>query len=78
MLASNYFGITEHPLLTEIEELKEKANVTPTDVVEQLMRNKVPEIALRGLNDVLEIKHMENDESKAKEAKEERADDAPK
>ena len=77
MLASNYFGITEHPLLTEIDELIEKANVTLADVVEQLMRNKVPEIALRGLTDVFKIKQTENDESKAKEAKEERADDAP-
>ncbi|KAJ4716531.1 AAA-ATPase [Melia azedarach] len=69
MLASNYHGITEHPLFAEIEELIEKAKVTPADVAEQLMRNEVPGIALRGLIEHLENKKREHDEREAQEAK---------
>ncbi|KAH9696278.1 protein HYPER-SENSITIVITY-RELATED 4 [Citrus sinensis] len=76
MLASSYLGITEHPLFLEVEGLIEKAKVTPADVAEQLMRNEVPEIALRELIQFLEIKRRESDESKAKEVKEERAEEA--
>ena len=76
MLASSYLGITEHPLFLEVEGLIEKAKVTPADVAEQLMRNEVPEIALRELIQFLEIKRRESDESKAKEVKEDRAEEA--
>ena len=68
MLASNYLGITEHPLFVEIEKLIETAKVTPADVAEQLLRNEVPELALSGLIEFLETKKRANDDSEAKEA----------
>ncbi|KAH9696263.1 protein HYPER-SENSITIVITY-RELATED 4 [Citrus sinensis] len=70
MLASNYLGITEHPLFLEVEELIEKVEVTPADVAEQLMRDEVPKIALSGLIQFLQIKKRETGESKATEAEE--------
>ena len=70
MLASNYLGITEHPLFAEIEKLIETAKVTPADVAEQLMRNEAPEFALSGLIVFLESKKRANDGSEAKEAEE--------
>ena len=68
MLASNYLGITEHPLFVEIEKLIETTKVTPADVAEQLLRNKAPELALSGLTEFLETKKRANDDSEAKEA----------
>ncbi|KAL9418142.1 hypothetical protein AB3S75_041041 [Citrus x aurantiifolia] len=70
MLASNYLGITEHPLFLEVEELIEKVEVTPADVAEQLMRDEVPKIALSGLIQFLQIKKRETGESKTNEAEE--------
>ncbi|KAH9656804.1 protein HYPER-SENSITIVITY-RELATED 4 [Citrus sinensis] len=70
MLASNYLGITEHPLFVEIEKLIETAKATPADVAEQLLRNEVPELALSGLIEFLETKKRANDDSEAKAAEE--------
>ncbi|ESR36581.1 protein HYPER-SENSITIVITY-RELATED 4 [Citrus sinensis] len=67
MLASNYLGITEHPLFVEIEKLIETAKVTPADVAEQLLRNEAPELALSGLTEFLETKKRANDDGEAKE-----------
>ncbi|XP_044507306.1 AAA-ATPase At3g50940-like [Mangifera indica] len=67
VLASNYLGITEHPLFTEIEELIEETKVTPAEIAEQLMRDEEVEIALRGLIEFLEDKR-ESGENKAGEA----------
>ncbi|XVF45322.1 hypothetical protein PTKIN_Ptkin02bG0196500 [Pterospermum kingtungense] len=55
-LASNYLGITEHPLFLEIEELLEITKVTPAEVGEQLMKDEVPETVLSGLIEFLEDK----------------------
>ncbi|GKV21127.1 hypothetical protein SLEP1_g31135 [Rubroshorea leprosula] len=62
LLASNYLGITEHPLFLSIEELLEIKKVTPAEVGEQLMKDEVPEVALRGLIEFLENKHGEGHE----------------
>ena len=70
MLASNYLGITEHPLFVEIEKLIETAKATPADVAEQLLRNEVPELALSGLIEFLETKKRANDDSEAEAAEE--------
>lgn len=75
MLASNYLDTREHPFFSEIEELIKTTEVTPADVGEQLLRNEVPEIALKGLIEFLETKKREDNERKAKEA-EERTEEA--
>ncbi|KAL9414849.1 hypothetical protein AB3S75_043165 [Citrus x aurantiifolia] len=68
IMASKYLGITEHPLFSEVEELIVQTEVSPAEVAEQLMRNKAPEIALRGLLEFLKMKKRDNDEIDAKEA----------
>nr|POE84639.1 protein hyper-sensitivity-related 4 [Quercus suber] len=68
MLASNYLGITEHSLFSDIEMLIETTKVTPAEVAEHLLKNEEPEIALRGLIEFLEGKKREGDETKASEA----------
>ncbi|GLT86199.1 hypothetical protein SLE2022_043550 [Rubroshorea leprosula] len=60
LLASNYLGITEHPLFLIIEELLEITKATPAEVGEQLMKEEVPEVALRGLIEFLEDKQAED------------------
>ncbi|GMQ09474.1 hypothetical protein CsSME_00052843 [Camellia sinensis var. sinensis] len=66
MLASNYLGITEHPLFLEAEALIEMKKVTPAEIGEQLMKSDEPERALRGLIRFLEEKkEKENEEIKA-------------
>ncbi|KAI7985685.1 Protein HYPER-SENSITIVITY-RELATED 4 [Camellia lanceoleosa] len=68
MLASNYLGITEHPLFLEVEVLIEIKKVTPAEIGEQLMKSDEPERALRGLIRFLEEKKdKENEEIKAPE-----------
>ncbi|KAH9696268.1 protein HYPER-SENSITIVITY-RELATED 4 [Citrus sinensis] len=56
ILASNYLGITEHPLFSEVEELIEQTKVTPAEVAEY------------GLFEFLKMKKRDNDEIDAKEA----------
>ncbi|KAK6240909.1 hypothetical protein SCA6_006298 [Theobroma cacao] len=65
MLASNFLWIEEHPLFLEIEELLEISKVTPAEVGEQLMKDEVPEIVLRGLIEFLEAKLEEGREAEA-------------
>ncbi|CAL5361734.1 unnamed protein product [Camellia sinensis] len=68
MLASNYLGITEHPLFLEVEVLIEMKKVTPAEIGEQLMKSDEPERALRGLIRFLEEKkEKEKEEIKAPE-----------
>ncbi|XWS54938.1 hypothetical protein CRYUN_Cryun10bG0132500 [Craigia yunnanensis] len=67
MLASNYLGIPEHPLFLEIEEMLMITKVTPAEVGEQLMKDKVPEIVLRGLIEFLEAKLGAGQEAEASE-----------
>ncbi|KAI7985993.1 Protein HYPER-SENSITIVITY-RELATED 4 [Camellia lanceoleosa] len=68
MLASNYLGITEHPLFLEAEVLIEMKKVTPAEIGEQLMKSDEPERTLRGLIRFLEEKkEKENEEIKAPE-----------
>ncbi|CAL5361740.1 unnamed protein product [Camellia sinensis] len=68
MLASNYLGITEHPLFLEAEVLIEMKKVTPAEIGEQLMKSDEPERALRGLIRFLEEKKdKEHEEIKTPE-----------
>ncbi|XP_059653789.1 AAA-ATPase At3g50940-like [Cornus florida] len=70
MLASNYLGVTEHALFSEIEELIEMSKVTPAEVGEQLMKIEEADIALRGLVEFLEEK-KKSEETKASEVESE-------
>jgi len=56
MLAKTYFGISEHPLFSEIEKLIEMKKVTPAEVGEQLLKNEEADVALRSLFEFLQEK----------------------
>ncbi|XVE66995.1 hypothetical protein DITRI_Ditri08aG0125000 [Diplodiscus trichospermus] len=65
MLASNYLGISEHPLFSEIEEMIMTAQVTPAEVGEQLMKYDMPDKVLRGLVEFLKAKLGEDQDAEA-------------
>ncbi|CAJ1933560.1 unnamed protein product [Sphenostylis stenocarpa] len=65
MLASNYFGITQHPLFVQIEKLLGTTNVTPAEVGEQFLQNEEPETALQSLMELL-LEKERNHEMKMK------------
>ncbi|XP_027073751.1 AAA-ATPase At3g50940-like [Coffea arabica] len=56
LLASNYLGITDHPLFLAVEQLLKVTKVTPAEVGEQLLKNGEPEIVLACLIEFLEEK----------------------
>ncbi|KAL2490681.1 cytochrome BC1 synthesis [Abeliophyllum distichum] len=56
MLVSIYLRITEHPLITEVEQMIGTNKVTPAEVGEQLLKSDDPEVALRGMIEFLEKK----------------------
>ncbi|CAH9126094.1 unnamed protein product [Cuscuta epithymum] len=62
--AKNYLGIEENFLFPEIENLLMKANVTPAEVGEQLLRKVEVEAALEGLVEFLKEKIRDIDENK--------------
>ncbi|KAK7312322.1 hypothetical protein VNO77_36100 [Canavalia gladiata] len=62
MLASNYLGITEHPLFAEVEKLLGTNNVTPSEIGELFLKIEEPDIALKGLVELL-IQKGQNHES---------------
>ncbi|CAI9769083.1 unnamed protein product [Fraxinus pennsylvanica] len=64
MLASTYLGITEHPLITEVEQMIGTTKATPAEVGEQLLKSDDPEVALRGLIEFL-VKKKESEEAEA-------------
>ncbi|XP_073311165.1 AAA-ATPase At3g50940-like [Primulina huaijiensis] len=64
MLATNYLGDVEHPLLSGAEELIGETKVTPAEVAEQLLKSDDPGCALQGLIEFLEHK-KESDKLKA-------------
>uniref|UniRef100_A0A803LDN8 AAA+ ATPase domain-containing protein n=1 Tax=Chenopodium quinoa TaxID=63459 RepID=A0A803LDN8_CHEQI len=60
-LSSNYLGITEHPLLTEIEQQVQETKVTPAEVAEQLMKSENSEEALKMLMNFIAEKKKSED-----------------
>lgn len=56
MLATNYLGITSHPLILKAEGLIASIKVTPAEVGEQLLKSDDQELALQGLIKFLEHK----------------------
>lgn len=49
VLTSNYLGIEDHVLFSEINKLRKTTQATPTEVAEQLIRHDNPDIILNGL-----------------------------
>lgn len=66
LLANNYLGITEHPLMLKAEELISSSKVTPAEIGEQLLKRDDPELALRGLIGFL---HLNKEEELQKSGK---------
>lgn len=64
-LASNYLGITEHSLFSDVEKLIETSKVTPAEIGEELLKSEEPEVALKDLIEFLERKNGESNEPKA-------------
>ena len=56
ILASNYLGVTEHELFSEIEQLVETTKVTPAEIGEELLKNEEPDTSLSGLIEFLKRK----------------------
>ncbi|KAL0422785.1 UNVERIFIED_CONTAM: AAA-ATPase [Sesamum latifolium] len=56
MLATNFLGISGHPLILEAERLIASIKVTPAEVGEQLLKSDDQELALQGLIKFLEHK----------------------
>ncbi|KAL8143667.1 hypothetical protein V2J09_016699 [Rumex salicifolius] len=61
VLASNYLGVTDHPLFLQVEDLMPEAKVTPAEVGEQLMKTEDSEMVLNGLVEFLKGKKEENE-----------------
>ncbi|OWM66433.1 AAA-ATPase At3g50940-like [Punica granatum] len=55
-LASNYLGVSEHNLFSDIEKLLEQVNVTPAEVAGELMKSKDSKASLEGLIKFIEKK----------------------
>ncbi|KAL6220657.1 hypothetical protein ACLB2K_008413 [Fragaria x ananassa] len=63
-LASNYLGIQEsnpHPLCGKVERLMETTEVTPAEVVEELMKSDDADVALQGVVSLLKHKKSESE-----------------
>ncbi|WJZ81583.1 hypothetical protein VitviT2T_001420 [Vitis vinifera] len=52
-LASNYLGVSNHRLFTEIERLITEVEVTPAEIAEELMKSEEADVALEGLIEFL-------------------------
>ncbi|KAJ9709795.1 hypothetical protein PVL29_001314 [Vitis rotundifolia] len=52
-LASNYLGVSNHRMFTEIERLITEVEVTPAEIAEELMKSEEADVALEGLIEFL-------------------------
>ncbi|EEF40801.1 ATP binding protein, putative [Ricinus communis] len=68
-LASNYLGVSDHPLFGEIEALIESSEISPAQVAEELMKNDDADVALEGLIQFIKRKKMEGTEIKDEKTK---------
>ncbi|KAH6780065.1 hypothetical protein C2S52_011302 [Perilla frutescens var. hirtella] len=75
LLASNYLGMTEHPLVLKAEEMIGSSKVTPAEIGEQLLKSEDPDHALRGLIKFLELKKEGHIEGCREETSEEIEED---
>ncbi|KZV53369.1 hypothetical protein F511_06511 [Dorcoceras hygrometricum] len=69
LLAVNYLGDVDHPLLSGAEGLIGETKVTPAEVAEQLLKSDDPDCALKGLIEFLEHK-KESDKPKGENLEE--------
>ncbi|KAM7264074.1 hypothetical protein ACFE04_001757 [Oxalis oulophora] len=60
-LVNSYLGIINHHLISSIEELLQKVNVTPAEVAQQLMESENPDVALQSLVDFITTKEKEKE-----------------
>ncbi|KAL7261308.1 hypothetical protein ACSBR1_006869 [Camellia fascicularis] len=65
ILASNYLGIKNHSMFTEIEKIVTEVEVTPAEIAEELMRREETDKALGGLIKFLNVKKTEHDKANA-------------
>ncbi|GFS29812.1 P-loop nucleoside triphosphate hydrolase superfamily protein [Actinidia rufa] len=72
ILASNYLGINNHSMFTEIEKLITEVEVTPAEIAEELMKSEVADTALEGLLKYLHTKKMEHGKANVEGEKEAR------
>lgn len=63
ILASNQFGIEDHQLFEEIQQLLTEVEVTLAEVAGELMKSDNPDIALKELIEFLLRKKKEDDEA---------------
>ncbi|GFY91543.1 P-loop containing nucleoside triphosphate hydrolases superfamily protein [Actinidia rufa] len=59
ILASNYLGVNDHSMFTDIEQLITEVDVTPAEIAEELMKSEDVDIALKGLVKYLHVKKIE-------------------
>ncbi|KAL7241224.1 hypothetical protein ACSBR2_006780 [Camellia fascicularis] len=65
ILASNYLGMKNHSMFTEIEKLVTEVEVTPAEIAEELMRSEETVKALERLVTFLNVKKTEHDKANA-------------
>ncbi|KAL1819033.1 hypothetical protein ACET3Z_013902 [Daucus carota] len=63
-LAFNYLGILQHPCFTQIEELLQRADLTPAEIAGELMKSTDPEVSIHGLLSFLKHKVAEQSTGK--------------
>lgn len=66
-LASNYLGVTDHPLFGEIETLLKNTEVSPAEIGEELMRSDDADVALGGLVEFINRKKIEGNRMEGRE-----------
>ncbi|KAH7857599.1 hypothetical protein Vadar_014437 [Vaccinium darrowii] len=70
ILASNYLGLTNHSLFTEIEKLITEVEVTPAEIAEELMKSDEADVALKGLVKYLHMKKIDHGKANTEGEKE--------
>ncbi|KAI7996643.1 Protein HYPER-SENSITIVITY-RELATED 4 [Camellia lanceoleosa] len=63
ILATNYLGLNNHSMFTEIEKLITEVEVTPAEIAEELMKSEEADKALEGLIKFLHKKKREHEEA---------------
>ncbi|GMP82430.1 hypothetical protein CsSME_00036735 [Camellia sinensis var. sinensis] len=70
ILATNYLGLNNHSMFTEIEKLITEVEVTPAEIAEELMKSEIADKALEGLIKFLHKKKKEHGKVNAESEKE--------
>ena len=70
ILASNYLGVNNDSMFTDIEQLITEVDVTPAEIAEELMKSEDADIALKGLVKYLHVKKIERGKANVEGEKE--------